>query len=190
MIQRRRPGAARERVLAAALELFARHGVHGTSLQMIADEIGVTKAAVYHQFRSKDDIVRAVIAPALDRLAEVTAAAERRRGRAARAEVVLAGIVDLVVEHRHLTAVLQSDPAIMGMLRATPEMRAVEQRVFDLLTGPDPAPETVVATVMVSGGLMSAATGLLLDDFDDDALRRHLLAGAHRLLRLRPPADR
>jgi AcrR family transcriptional regulator len=33
-------------VLDAALDLFAEHG--GTSLQMIADAIGITKAAVYH----------------------------------------------------------------------------------------------------------------------------------------------
>ena len=38
----------------AALELFARRGVSGTSLQDIADHLGVTKAAVYYQFRSKE----------------------------------------------------------------------------------------------------------------------------------------
>jgi AcrR family transcriptional regulator len=189
MIQRRPPGAARERVLAAALELFARHGVHGTSLQMIADEMGVTKAAVYHQFPAKDEIVRAVIAPALDRLAEITAVAERQRSRSARAEVVLAGIVDLVVDNRHLTTVLRSDPAIVEMLRETPGMREVEERVFELLAGPDPTPEIFVATIMVSGGLMSAATGPTLAGLDDATLRRHLLGNAHRLLRLRPPAD-
>ncbi|WP_156763496.1 TetR/AcrR family transcriptional regulator, partial [Mycobacterium scrofulaceum] len=51
---------ARTRVLDAALDLFATHGVSGTSLQMIADAVGVTKAAVYHQFRTKEQIVIAV----------------------------------------------------------------------------------------------------------------------------------
>lgn len=46
-------GFARERVLDAALDLFAAHGVSGTSLQMIADRPGVTKAAVYYQFHSR-----------------------------------------------------------------------------------------------------------------------------------------
>jgi AcrR family transcriptional regulator len=36
--------AAQDRIVNAALELFAEHGVGGTSLQMIADSIGVTKA--------------------------------------------------------------------------------------------------------------------------------------------------
>ena len=48
--------AAQTRILVAALDLFAEHGVSGTSLQMIADALGVTKAAVYHQFKTKDEI--------------------------------------------------------------------------------------------------------------------------------------
>jgi AcrR family transcriptional regulator len=47
--------AAQTRILIAALNLFADHGVSGTSLQMIADALGVTKAAVYHQFKTKDE---------------------------------------------------------------------------------------------------------------------------------------
>ena len=53
-----RPSAARS---TAALELFADHGVGGTSLQMIADAVGVTKAAIYHQFNTKEAIVLGVI---------------------------------------------------------------------------------------------------------------------------------
>lgn len=40
-------GTARARVLEAALTLFGEHGVSGTTLQMIADSIGVGKASVY-----------------------------------------------------------------------------------------------------------------------------------------------
>jgi AcrR family transcriptional regulator len=61
---------AKARVVAAAAALFAEHGVGGTSLQMIADAIGVTKAAVYYQFNSKEEIV---IAAAEDELARMTA---------------------------------------------------------------------------------------------------------------------
>ncbi|HEU4362461.1 MAG TPA: TetR family transcriptional regulator, partial [Mycobacterium sp.] len=41
-----RRSAAQTRILDAALQLIGENGVGGTSLQMIADEIGVTKAAV------------------------------------------------------------------------------------------------------------------------------------------------
>jgi AcrR family transcriptional regulator len=49
--------AAQSRILVAALDLFVDQGVSGTSLQMIADSLGVTKAAVYQQFRTKNETI-------------------------------------------------------------------------------------------------------------------------------------
>src|SRR5579863_9163351 len=57
--------ATRTRILDVALELFSEHGFDGTTLQQIADRLGVTKAALYYHFRSKDDLLRALIAPAI-----------------------------------------------------------------------------------------------------------------------------
>jgi AcrR family transcriptional regulator len=51
-------GDTRERIQAVALELFAEHGYEATSLREIAERLGVTKAALYYHFRSKEDIVR------------------------------------------------------------------------------------------------------------------------------------
>ena len=64
---------AKAKIVNAALDLFAEHGVGGTSLQMIADAIGVTKAAVYHQFNTKEEIV---VAAAEAELSNVEAAIE------------------------------------------------------------------------------------------------------------------
>ena len=63
-------------MLDAALDLFATHGVSGTSLQMIADAVGITKAAVYHQFRTKEQIVIAVTERELGRLEPALGEAE------------------------------------------------------------------------------------------------------------------
>ena len=68
--------AAQTRTITTALELFGDHGVSGTSLQMIADALGVTKAAVYHQFPTKDEIVLAVAEVELRRLETALDAAE------------------------------------------------------------------------------------------------------------------
>jgi AcrR family transcriptional regulator len=61
LLGRVRRTAAQTRILSAALDLFADHGVSGTSLQMIADAVGVTKAAVYHKFKTKEEVVIAVV---------------------------------------------------------------------------------------------------------------------------------
>ena len=47
---------ARERILDAALELFALHGLDGMSLQMLADAVGLHKSSLFHHFRGKDEL--------------------------------------------------------------------------------------------------------------------------------------
>ena len=47
----------RSRAQKVALELFAEQGYEKTSLREIAERLGVTKAALYYHFRSKEDIV-------------------------------------------------------------------------------------------------------------------------------------
>ncbi len=47
-------------ILDAALDLFARHGFHGTSMRQIARAVGVRESALYHHFRSKDALLEAL----------------------------------------------------------------------------------------------------------------------------------
>jgi AcrR family transcriptional regulator len=188
--EQRSARGARERLLSAALDLFARHGVNGTSLQMIADQLGVTKAAVYHQFQTKEDIVLAVIAPAMTQLGVVVGQAEARPTPASRRDAMLSGLVDLVVDHRRLAAVIQADPAVSHLVRQPPALGVLGERIDLLLTGPDPDDETRVNAAMVGGGLMIAGVDPHLKGMDDDTLRRHLLSTARRTLRLRAPAPR
>ncbi len=59
------PGGAvapstRDRVLDVALDLFIEKGYDGTSLREIAERLGITKAALYYHFTSKDDILMAL----------------------------------------------------------------------------------------------------------------------------------
>jgi AcrR family transcriptional regulator len=52
----------RERILDAALLLFAEKGYDATSMREISEQLGITKAALYYHFDSKADIVRAMLA--------------------------------------------------------------------------------------------------------------------------------
>jgi AcrR family transcriptional regulator len=45
------------RIVDAAVELFSRKGFDGTSVQEVVDAARVTKGAMYHYFRSKDDLL-------------------------------------------------------------------------------------------------------------------------------------
>lgn len=50
----------RQRILDVALDLFTDQGYDGTSLRQIAEQLGVTKAALYYHFESKEDILMAL----------------------------------------------------------------------------------------------------------------------------------
>jgi AcrR family transcriptional regulator len=52
--------STRERILNVALDLFTEQGFDGASLREIAERLGVTKAAIYYHFASKDDILLAL----------------------------------------------------------------------------------------------------------------------------------
>lgn len=50
-------GGVQRRIVDAAVELFSRKGFDGTSVQEVVDAARVTKGAMYHYFRSKDDLL-------------------------------------------------------------------------------------------------------------------------------------
>jgi AcrR family transcriptional regulator len=53
-------GDTKQRILDVALDLFTEQGYDGTSLRQIAEQLGVTKAALYYHFESKEDILMAL----------------------------------------------------------------------------------------------------------------------------------
>ncbi len=51
----------REELIQAALELFRKNGVHATGIDAIVEQSGVTKKTLYAHFRSKEELVLAVL---------------------------------------------------------------------------------------------------------------------------------
>jgi len=54
---RTRSASAHQKVLKAALELVAEHGVDGTSMDAVARESGVSKATIYKHWADKDALL-------------------------------------------------------------------------------------------------------------------------------------
>ncbi|OBK71238.1 TetR/AcrR family transcriptional regulator [Mycobacterium sp. 1274761.0] len=175
-------GPVRDRVLSAALELFAEHGVSGTSLQMIADRVGVAKASVYYQFHTKEDIVSALMNPVFDDIARLVKIAEAVGSVAARRDVAVSGLVELAVRNRDLTAVFFGDPAVDELIRARNEFAAAIDGLDALLTGPAPDDETRVATSIITAGIYGTAINPHLADVPDEELHRLLLETTQRLM--------
>jgi len=174
--------AAQTRIIDAALGLFAERGIAGTSLQMIADAIGVTKAAVYHQYNTKDEIVLAVAEVLLARLEAAVSAAETEPSRTRAREVLLAQMVALAVERRRTASVLQRDPIMLRFLEEHQPFRHVMERVNRVLMGSVSGPRARVRAATLASAIAGAVIHPLVADLDDARLRSNLLAQARALL--------
>jgi AcrR family transcriptional regulator len=170
---------AQARIVAASLELFAQRGVGGTSLQMIADAIGVTKAALFYQFRTKDGIVLAAAEDELSRLESVLVLAEAQSSPTRQRQVLLKGIVDLSVDRRRTVSVILSDPVVLRVFAENTRYREDVDRLSRLLghaAGPHPHLQTAMFMAALSGAVMHP----MLADLDDETLRTELLRLAKR----------
>lgn len=174
---------ARARVVGAATALFAEHGVGGTSLQMIADAIGVTKAAVYHQFKTKDEIVIAVAQDELARLEAVLDAAQAEPDPGRARDALLSRIVDLAIERRHMESVLVSDPVLNRFFAGYEPFLQVMNRLYRMLLGED-SPEARLAGGMLTAAIGGAVMHPMTQALDDATLRIQLLRLARRFLGL------
>jgi AcrR family transcriptional regulator len=177
---------AQHRIVLAARELFAAHGVAGTSLQMIADAIGVTKAAVYHQFHSKHEIVVASAEYEVDTLEEALALAEAEPDRAKAVDILIGTAVDLAVKRRREVISVQSDPIMLAVLLEDVRFREATRRYLEFVVGSE-TPEGRVRAAMLSVAIGRAVTSPLVADLDDETLRRAIFAVARDMV---PDASR
>ncbi|WP_436771163.1 TetR/AcrR family transcriptional regulator [Yinghuangia sp. YIM S09857] len=169
-----------DKVLAAAVELFGEHGFAGTSLQAIADRVGVTKAALYYHFRTKDELLDALLRPALNELDRVLDAAERRKGQAVRQRVLFEGYVDFLLRHRTLAVVLDRDVSVGTHPAIRPRLESITERVRSVLSDSERPIEYRVASTVAMGGIYSAVA--MFPELPDDELRGVLLDIVRRLL--------
>jgi len=184
-----RHSAARTRVLDAALDLFAKHGVSGTSLQMIADAIGITKAAVYHQFRAKEQIVLAVTERELSRLVPALEEAEAQGNGPQARDALLVHVIEIAVRRRRLVRTLQFDPVVVELLAEHQPFQRFMTRLYGVLLG-DASEDARIEAAMLSGAISSAVMNPLVADIDDDTLRTRLTDLSRRLLGLPEKARR
>ncbi|MCW2495390.1 TetR/AcrR family transcriptional regulator [Jatrophihabitans sp.] len=85
---------ARERVLEAAVELFAAQGYSATSVSQVIERAGLTKGGFYHHFASKDQLLYEIYGDLIGR--QLGAMEEILARQLSRAETLRLLILDLV----------------------------------------------------------------------------------------------
>jgi AcrR family transcriptional regulator len=178
------PESTADRILDAALELFSEHGFEGTTLQQIADGLGVTKAALYYHFRSKDELLSALVNPAVGDLDVLLAEHETRRNTAGRRRAFLDAYIDYLLRHRALIVYISQDLAVLSRPAFAGPADERRRRLGALLLGADLGFGDRVRVAMALGGLQAAI--VQHPDAPTDELRQALHDAARTLLRTRP----
>jgi AcrR family transcriptional regulator len=149
---------------------------------MIADAIGVTKAAVYHQYPTKDEIVIAAAEAELARLEAVVAAAEAESSRTRAIDTLVSGMVDLAVARRRTVSTILNDPVIARSFSEHDSFRLVMDRMSRVLVGDEVGQEARVSTAMLTAAISGTVMHPLVAGLDDETLRSQLERVARRLL--------
>ena len=180
----RRRNRTRSRLIDAAGRLFAKKGIDNTRINEITDEADVGFGSFYNHFKSKEEIVEAVLAEALESqgaaLAAVTASLEDP------AEVVAAA-------HRHFVGRAKTDPDWAWLLVRVSVSHTVgfaalgpfAERDIDrgIKAGRFRVPNKRVALMAAGGALLSVMRDVLDGHAPKDAARFHA-EGVLRLLGL------
>jgi AcrR family transcriptional regulator len=158
------PRDTRARIQQAALELFVRNGYEKTSLREISDRLGVTKAALYYHFASKQELLKSITDPLIEELEDLL-------DQGPSAEELLARYVDLLSRNRPVFEIFMTDHASLVAAEIAERSLELRRRMIHSVAGPDPKPVDLIRSASAIGavtqGYMSAARLDPAHGFDD-----------------------
>jgi AcrR family transcriptional regulator len=141
-----RRGDTRARIQQVALELFAEQGYERTSLREIAERLGVTKAALYYHFKSKEDIVRSFTEDYFARLDALIAWGREQPPGAGTSRELIDRYITIVLESGEVFRFLERNQATVhgtedGKHRFT-QFRPRLSALMEIITGPGAPPRS------------------------------------------------
>ncbi len=134
--RRGRPGYDLDSLLAVAVEVFNERGYDGTSMEDLAQRLGIAKSAIYHHVSGKEELLRLALGRALDGWSEVAEQAQRMAAPAIdRLEYLVRGTVGVLQEQLpYVTLLLRVRGNTEVERDALDRRRAFDRLVADLVT--------------------------------------------------------
>ena len=154
-----RRGDTRTRIQQVALELFAEQGYERTSLREIAERLGVTKAALYYHFKSKEDIVRSFTEDHFSRLDALIAWGREQPPGARTAQELLDRYITIIFDSGEVFRFLERNQATIHgtedgkhrFMQFRPRLAAL----MEIITGPDAPPR---ARIRAAAAIFAVST--------------------------------
>lgn len=135
-----------------------RRGVQQTSLQDIADQLGITKPALYYHFDSREALVRSIVVPFAEELEAFIVA--RETGPRPEPRALLADHFELLFRNREVLVMLVQNLALLGELDLAVRMLEWRRRLITMLIGPDPSLAAHIRAIVAIGGMSDCAVAL------------------------------
>lgn len=151
----------------AAIAEFGAHGYRGASLESIADDLGITRAAVLHHYGTKSALLSAVLDPLFDDVATVLDATQSADGLTTRQRrTFLTRVTDTFVLHRHLAGIVIRDISAYSEAHIAERALSLTERFTVVLTRPEPTTADRVLSAAVLGAILRPLTDPLIDGGD------------------------
>lgn len=177
-------GGTRGRIQAVALELFTEQGYEKTSLREIAERLGVTKAALYYHFRSKEELVSSFVEDRLAAMDELIAWGERQPATTAvRRELVSRYADEMFTDAQ--AAVMRFFEQNQTTLKNLPSGQQMRERMLTLaglLARGDDTPPARLRAVLCLFAVHSSWFAVRTPDITDDDRKKIALDVANELL--------
>jgi AcrR family transcriptional regulator len=176
----------RAAILTAAAASFRADGFDATTLAGVAEQLGITRSAVLHHFRSKAALLEEIVRPFLDGLDAVLdrAAAAGPFSAASRRQIVVE-VVELAVDHRDTVVLLSRDISVHPHLPPELQLQSRVLRFVEVTRSANADhPQALARSLAALGAVMRplAAPDDLVD-LDDPATRALLVKAAMAVLK-------
>lgn len=155
-----RGGGTREQILGTAMRLFVEQGYDKTSLREIAEAVGVTKAALYYHFRTKDELVTSALADYREAIDEIVAWLRATPPSIARNEGFVDRMAALVASDGGLALQFgQANPTLADREEFGSTHGDAIRELVQALVGDTPDAEATVRATLAFGALVLGALG-------------------------------
>jgi AcrR family transcriptional regulator len=170
-----KPGTTRAAILDKAADLFSDRGYAETSMSDLAEGLGLSKAAIYHHFESKESILKNLVKTTIQDMGTLVEEIEKLSSNKVNSREVLRRLAEIIFDHRRVVSlVLFQFPAEMRTQGI--ERRDYLLRLQKILAGTKPTLESQMraraATIIIATGIVPPPFGKLrpVDKTDLDLL--------------------
>jgi AcrR family transcriptional regulator len=163
------------RIARLALDRFRVSGFVGTSIADLAGALGVSKAAIYYHYRSKDALLHRLIDPVLD---AIDACIQDHTTPARTPRQLLGTYLAVLIAHREVVPLVATDVAVLNHPKIGPRLRTQNQQLRALLTTADTSVAARLRAEAALGGIWRPLIAEPPLDLADPAHQRILIDAA------------